>query len=384
MEGLEDISLPGEGGIPTATTAEELDKILGEQGSEEEFDIDENGNAKDRVPKPGTKKPAAKPAGEEEEEEEEGDLPKLGKGKKPVSQPAKKDGEEEGDEVDENADEDNYDNVIHYLDKKHGLGLNLTELPENLTREDEAELVSDLFQRVVKNADTKLRQYQEIEQLLEDDEVAALIQAKSEGKGLKDLFVTFSQSAEGMTDEQLVFNDFKQRYPKFSETQINNMIAAQKKEGQFVDLAKAIREQRIEESTLSEKQREQREKQEALRAQQEYQQEVHQFSGFVNKVQKINDVSFTEDMKAEVLDFILKRDDEGKTQLDNALQSDVGVLRAAIGVILLDKLMSANASVMRNKGKKDLFGKLLTKPVEGGGSQRRNGQDIPDDVFNLF
>jgi hypothetical protein len=300
-------------------------------------------------------------------------------------QPDQNKGKDNDDDDDNDTNQDEvYDNVIQYLDKKHELGLNVKELPKDMTREDEAELVSQLFEQVVTNAENRLRQYEKIEALLEDKEVAALIQAKSEGKGLKDLFSAYSQSAEGMSDEELVFDDLKKRYPKLSEAAINNMIAAQKEKNQFSEIAAAIREQRKEEEAQSIAQREENERKAKELEEQQYAREVEQFTGLVKKVAKINEVTFTEDMKSEVLEFAIKRDKEGLTQLDRALQSDVGVLRATLGIIMLEKLMSANTSKIKNQGKRNLYERLMTKPGEGTGSETRSQDDLPDSIFNQW
>lgn len=362
--------------VKDAHTEEELDAIL---NGTDNVDLDDEGNIIDK-----TTTPPKKTDDDSDDNDDDGELPKPGQKKqdKQQAQPASKD-EGKGEETTTDEDEQ-YDNVIQFLDKKHGLGLNLAELPANMTREDEAELVSNLFERVVNNANAHLRQFEHIAALLEDDEVVALLQAKSEGKGLKDLFATYSTSLDGMSDEQLVFDDLKKKYPKLSETALNNMIAAQKEKGQFAEIATAIREQRKEDEAKSAAQRAKQEEEEAARRQQEYQQEVQQFTDLVNKVQKINGVAFTEDMKSEVLNFALKRNEEGLTQLDVALQSDVGILRASLGIILLERLMGAQASVLKNQGKKSVFEKLMTKVPEGSGSARKTEEKIPDEIFNKF
>lgn len=365
----------GSENVKDAHTEEELDAIL---NGTDDVDLDDEGNVVEKVKPAATKSDNDK----DDDDDDDGDLTKIGQKKqeKQQAQPASKD----GDKGKTDGDDEQYDNVIQFLDKKHELGLNLAELPENMTREDEAELVSNLFETVVKNANAQLRQFEHITALLEDDEVAALLQAKSEGKGLKDLFATYATTPEGMSDEQLVFDDLKKKYPKLSETALNNMISAQKEKGQFAEIATAIREQRKEDDAKSAAQRAKQEEEETSRRQQEYQQEVQQFTGLVNKVQKINGVTFTDDMKSEVLSFALKRNEEGLTQLDVALQSDVGLLRASLGIILLERLMGAQASVLKNQGKKSVFDKLMTKAPEGSGSARKTEEKIPDEIFNRF
>lgn len=374
----------GSENIKDVSTEAELDALL---NGAQDVELDDQGNPIDKTQTPPTKPAGQKDDDDSDDDDDDGDLLNIG-GKKKTEKPQPAGAKPDGKKTDDKADnpDEQYDNVIHYLDKKHELGLNLQEIPADMTREDEAELVSQLFEKVVTNANAKLRQYEELEALLEDDEVAALLKAKSEGKGLKDLFTNFSATPEGQTDEQIVFNDLKKKYPKLPEATLNNMIATQKEKGQFTEIATAIREQLKEDETKSAAQRA-KEEENTRKAQQEaYQQEVQQFTGLVQKVQKINGVTFTDDMKSEVLNFALRRDNEGVTELDKALQSDVGILRASLGIMLLERLMGAQASVLKNAGKKTVFEKLFTKPGDAGsgGSARRPTEEIPDDMYNKF
>src|SRR5690606_37901180 len=152
--------------VKDAHTEEELDAIL---NGTDNVDLDDEGNIIDK-----TTTPPKKTDDDSDDNDNDGELPKPGQKQqdKQQAQPASKD-EDEGEETTTDEDEQ-YDNVIQFLDKKHELGLNLAELPANMTREDEAELVSNLFERVVNNANAQLRQFEHITALLEDDEVAAL------------------------------------------------------------------------------------------------------------------------------------------------------------------------------------------------------------------
>lgn len=360
--------------VGTITSAEELDALLDAQGAVE------TGTDGNPVVKPGGKDKAPT-------------APAKGADDKGQAQEGKDDlpGDEEEEETEEGKDGDddkveNYGNVVEYLNKKHNLGLNIAELPKDLTREDEAEIVEGLFERVVQGADARIRQYEEVQTLLKDDEVVALLKAKSEGKGLKDLFSQFVTTPEGMSNEQLVFDDFKKKYPKLADTAINNMIATQKEKGQFEEVATAIREQRKEDDTKSAQQRVQEEQTRVTQEKQAREQEDLIFTDLVKKVNKINGVAFTQDMKDEVLSYALKRDNTGMSELDKALQSDVGVLRAALGVFALERLMGAKSTVKVNKTNMTLMDKLFKKPGEAAskGGNAQHTEEIPDEVFNRF
>jgi len=304
-------------------------------------------------------------------------------------------GDGEGDDGNKDKDKDKpgeekqYNNVVEFLNEKHGLELNIAELPKDLTREQEAEIVSGLFEKTVKGAQNALKQYESIALLMEEDEeVRALIQAKSEGKGLKDLFTAFSETADGKTNEQLVFSDFKKKYPKLTDDGVNKMISNLKEKGQFDEVATAIREQSKEDETKSAAQRA---KDDEARIKQETEArkvEAQAFQQFVGGIKTVNGIPFTDEMKTEAFAYIFERDDEGVSPLDEALQSDVGIFRAALGIFFLERLLGANTSLQKNRAKKSVLDRLMDKPVEpGSGSGREtktNADEIPAEVFNRF
>lgn len=361
--------------VPLVTSEAELEALLDAQGAE---------GTKDDGSPDGNKAKAKST----EEDEDDDDLASIDKKKdkapKGKGQPTEE--EEEEEEEGDDIKNKNYGNVIAFLNDKHKLDLNLENLPKELTREDEAEIVSDLFEKVVKGADEKLRQYEEMQTLLEDEEVVLLLKAKSEGKGLKDLYTGFSTSTEGMTNEQMIFDDLKKKYPKLPEASINNMVATMKEKGQFDEFATAAREQRKEDDTKSAQQRLQEETVRAERQRIEQKAEDTAFEGLVAKVGKINDIAFTDEMKAEVLSFTLQRDAQGLSRLDHALQSDVGVLRATLGIVLMEKLMGAKASIKVNKENKKLVDRLFEKPSQAntGSGGNKEVEEVPDEIFNRF
>jgi hypothetical protein len=88
---------------------------------------------------------------------------------------------EDSSETSEVTDEE-FTNMVDYLNKEHDLGLNVNNLPSDLSREQEAEIVSNLFERTLDGVNRQLAQYQEIQKILDDEEVKNFIAAKSEGK----------------------------------------------------------------------------------------------------------------------------------------------------------------------------------------------------------
>lgn len=341
-------------GITTVTTEEELNRLL-------------DGDKVDTsTPKPKGKDDP-NPSG----------LPNLGEPNDGNTQDDKDDDAPEGD------DDKVYNNVVEYLNEKHKLGLNIEQLPADLSREQEGEVVSDLFEKMVTGANRALAQYKHIDALLKDEEIAMLIKAKSEGKGLADLFTTYSQSAN-KSDEQLVFDDLKSKFPKLSDETINSMVSSQKKEGKFAEMANAIREQNKENDLKSEQQRLQKEQADQALAAERMQEEVKAFQTLVTKVTKVSEVPFTDDMKEKVLGFVLQADDEGESPMDKALKTDVGVLRAALGMVLLEELMGARESISKNVSKKKIVDRLLLRPEVSNAAETNNRNEIPNEVFDRF
>lgn len=354
--------------IPTIQNEEELNALLGITPSKEE-------------PKPGEGKGAPK-----KEEKPAGGAFNTGKGK---GSEEGKEGEEEGEQGEEDGKEKSvteYPSLVHYLNDRHELQLNLEGM-DNMSIEQQAEAIDEVLVRMVNGVNSSMSEYQYIETLLADPEVNSLLRAKAEGKGLQDLYTQFSQTPLSLDDEQLVLKDFKTKYPKSSEEAIRGMVDALKKNSQFETHAKTLREQYQEEQSLSQAQAKQRQEAEAKARVETEARELKEFSDYLGTINDVYGVPLTPEMKQGITQVATVRDEEGLTYLDRALQSDDGVILAALGIAYMQQLIQNAGSLQGNRKNAKFVEKLFktTEKLQGGsqGSSQQEDQYDPA-LLNRF
>jgi hypothetical protein len=282
----------------------------------------------------------------------------------------------------------NYPTVLHYLNDKHELGLKLEEVKE-LSKEEEAEALDGLISRMVENTNAALQEYGYIEQLMQDPEIREVLRAKIEGKTLKDLYSQFSASPAGQADDALAMQNFKKQYPKAPEEAIQGMVDALKKSGQFEPFVKGLREQLIEEQSLNQKQQAEAEKKRLEEEALKEQQEVQQYAQYLETIPAVYGIPLTKEMKEAIFDITTSRDQKGFTRLDYALQSNDGLVLAALGIGFMKQMIANGASIQKNKSKGRVMDKIFPTPesLQSGGSGGK--QDPEEDIIksgaaNLF
>lgn len=280
-----------------------------------------------------------------------------------------------------------YPSLVHYLNDVNELGLNIDK-EEQFSPEQQAEIVSELYRRLVDGTNQALRQQQQefkdVAAMMTDPEFAELIEAKKAGKGLKDLYQKFAQSPISASDDALAVNDFKKRYPKSSEEAINAMVDSLKKSGQFDSFVKGLREQYEEDSRaaleLEKKTLEQRKIEDAKKAQQELQ----TYASYLGNLTHVHGVPITDEMKDTIWQISTQADENGQTELDRLLQSDEGTVLASIGIALLKDIVAGAGSLTGNRKNNKLMSKLFDSAdkLQSGGSGAKT--ETNDDDYKLL
>lgn len=382
--------------LPMVTTEEELKQLLGGEGSEEEPAA--GGKAKPTTEKKEKKvekkakditiigDPIKDDDGEEEEEEEEeeddddlANKKKKPEFKKPKGADADEDEEEELKPITE------YPSTLHYLNAKHKLNLNLEG--EKPSDEEQAEALDAVISKMTDGVNSALEQYDYIEQLLQDKEIRALLEAKQAGKGLKDLYGEFSQTTESLDNDSLAKKDFKKKYPRATDETIQGMIDNLKKTAQFDPFIKGLRDTIAEEqsSAAAEQTRLAAEKKKLDEVRE--QQELTEYAGYVNNLKEVYGVPMTKEMKQKVLRFTTQRDENGLTWLDHALQSNQGTVMAAIGIAYMKEMIGNSASLQGNRKNAKFIDKIFTDPgkLQGSSANRKEKEEEYDPaLLNKF
>lgn len=304
---------------------------------------------------------------------------------------------DESDESDENEDnqdqeefdeEKEYPTSIHYLNAKFGLNMNVKAVPANLTRAQEAETIAEMFDAVRNSARQEAESFKPILELLKDEEVATVLRAKREGKTLKDVFEAYTQSTEGMTDDQLVENDVRLRYPGAKPEFVKKFVDGMKATNEFETFVKDLRTQRKgEETSKAQLQLEQAKKLERENAALAVEEEKN-YTRFVQDIKHVYGIPVTPKMKQDMVKAATRRDNKGMTAIDYALQSDKGIALMALAITNLDTIIKSKKSVLKAQGKNSLFQTLIGDPKElqssSAGTSKHQSEEIPDDVINSF
>lgn len=373
--------------IPTIETAEELETLLeGSDAEDQDEDAEEEGESQ------GDEKQKAPVQKKEPKKEQQPEKQQKAEEKKEKSifnqeDPSVKKKEEDAEEEEEEPDEDkHYSSMIEYLNEKHALNLNLKELPPDLSREQEAEVISNILHRMTQGVNHALAQYSQIEQLLQDDEVRIVLQAKSQGKSLKDITAEYQKTIQGMSSDELVADDFKKRYPTVKPEIIAKMVDSAKKSGEFDEIAESIREARKAEEIESAKHRIELDKQQLAAKEQERQQNIHEFQQKLGAVKNVYGIPLDDQMRAEIFAAATQRNEQGLTYLDEALQSDEGILLATLGLLHLEKLINAKASIKANKRTKNFMDRVFdtAERLQSSSGKGKTDDDTDIELINRF
>lgn len=315
---------------------------------------------------------------------QEGEGEGEGKGKKPGAD-SDDGGEGEGDG--EGAQE--YPTALHYLNERFGIGMNLENLPEDINEGQVAEAIGDLMDRMTTGFNKKIEEQATVNEILKDKEVADFIEAKKDGKTLRDYAMAYATTAEGMDDEVLIRKDLKVQYPGMGDEKIDSIISGYKEKDIVGDMANAARQRMKANDQAAEAQR-QREKEIADKQDaQERARSVEELGTFLRGVNNVYGVPLTDDMRAQVFVAATQLDEDGDTYLDKALQSNEGLVLATLGILHLKQLIGGKRSIEGNKTVKKIIDNLFDDPANlqsGKGGHNDGGADdkLIDTLANQF
>ena len=376
-------------------TVETKDDYTGQGGVDMEYienedqlaqlmaDDDDKGGGADDDKEPA--KPAAKPAdksdisnfdlGEFEDDDPDDDKNKnkdKDKSKTPAGDASKKTDTEDDDDGINIGDENNdsqddtkqYDSVVHYLDDKFKLNMNLDTLPKDMDSKTANQIVGDIFSRLQDGLRVKLGEYEDVRTVLQDQEVKDFILAKQQGKTLKDFVQDFSGSTEGMTDEQVVREELKHNTPNATKEDIDELIEGYKTSKTLEKTANIMRAARKDREEKAETAAQAKADNDARLAEQQRDAEVANYNKYLGTVKTVYGIPLTDEMRKQVFAASTQQDANGLTYLDKALQSDEGVLLATLGILHMKQLISASSSTTKNRARKEITEKLFATPEQ--------------------
>lgn len=289
--------------------------------------------------------------------------------------------EEEGGEE----EEEEFTNMVDYLDKEFDLGLNIKELPAEMTREQEAETIAGLFRRMGDGFHAQLNEFSSLAAQLKDPEVALFLQAKREGKTLKDIAVQYNTAPASAPDDIVVSRHIKAMYPTMTDAEIQEEVKELREKNRLDKRAAAAREFFKAQDAAEVTRKEEERQKEAEKAEQEYAESVNTFGRFLQSTNKVYDVTITPEMKKRVFAAVTHRDAEGITEHDRVLQSEAGTFLSALGIYYMKELLRNRVSEKANKGKKSFVDRLTADPSKlQSGSEAQPEPDFNPELANQF
>lgn len=269
--------------------------------------------------------------------------------------------EEENSEGNEEQEEIKYPSILHMLNAQHELGLNLKD-DEIPTPEEQGEALSEIILKMTEGVNNALSEYAHIDELLRDPEVKRVLELKAQKKSLRDIVTEFAGTPQGQSDDELVINDFKKRYPKATSEMITSMVEPLKKNGQFAAFVTGLREQSADEQRSAADAAETKRKSDEQEQTYKDQQELDNYLEFIGNQTHVYGVPLTEQMKTKIVELTTRRDDKGMTYLDRALQSNEGTVLAILGITYMQDLMKNGASLEGNRKNAKFVNKLFQRP----------------------
>lgn len=281
--------------------------------------------------------------------------------------------------------DEEFNSTLDYLNKTHELGLNMADMPESMTREQEAEAISGVIERMVNGINSQVGQYEDVREILKDSEVASFISAKAEGKTMAEFVQQYAGTTEGMTDELLATDELKVKLPHLSEEDIASQVQSMKDRDKLEEFAGKIRTDR---QTLATQKAESDANAVALQQQEQQNAriaEVNDFGQFMKEQKDIYGIPLNTEMKEQIFGAATQIDKDGETYLEKALQSNEGVLLATAGLLHMQRMMKGYASLDVNQRKKSFMDTLFDSPdaLQSGSSEhKQEGFDM--DAANQF
>lgn len=291
-----------------------------------------------------------------------------------------------GEEDEESEEEEEFTNVVDYLNKEFDLGLAIENLPADMTRQQEAEAIGGIFRKINDGMRARLGEYSAIDNLLKDKEVALFLQAKKEGKSLKDIAAQYNTAPASAPDDVVVSRHIKAMYPTMTDAEIAEEVAELRTKNKLDKRATAARDFFKAEDARAATAKQAEEEQLLQQQEQEYAQSVDGFARFLHTTNAVYGIQVTPDMKKKVFDFVTRRDNEGITEHDRFLQSEAGTFLSALSHLYLKDLLRTKGSVKANKGKQEFVEKLFETPekLQSGSEAQIEPGELNPALMNQF
>lgn len=294
----------------------------------------------------------------------------------------------EGDD-DNSSTDDTYTpgDSLKGLNEKYNLGMNMDNLPEEFTVEEEVNTLSKLLDNRVEAFQNQLAELKNYDQLLEaDPELKTYLKYRSEGKGLKELFADLGGTAVYANEDVQVAKYFKEEYG-FGDEQIAEEIQKMKDAGVYDDRRKAIvdaavaKEEKATADAVAAKQAEEKAAADA------YEKQSLEYFQYLKEIKGFGEFKISESMKKDLFNHATKLDQEGYTTLERDVQSKENALKASLAIKYWPQIVKVLSTVANEKVKGDILENLFVddpSKLQSSSTRRKSDDQFSADIANSF
>ena len=263
------------------------------------------------------------------------------------------------------------------LNERYELKLNMENLPEGLTQEQELAAVRDIMDKRMSNQTEQLETLVNYDKIMEsDDEMKMFLKARADGKSLKDMFAEIGGQVQYTDDEFHMKAYFKDTYG-FDDEQIESEIQKMKDSGVYENnknkiVTAAKNREAVEQENARKLADAEIEKENQL-----YEQQISEYGKFLKETDGFGDFKFDGGMKKELFIHATKLGTDGFTTLERDVQSKENALKASVAIMYWPQIVKVLSSTASEKSKQTLLDQLAMSPTE-----LQSSSAPPVDAFN--
>lgn len=254
-----------------------------------------------------------------------------------------------------------FKNIPALLNQKYfGGKLNMDNLPEDLTREQEAEVVAGLFDKSMQQMQQNIKQYEEVDKLLQDEEVVEFLKYRKAGRSLKELV---ADKAAGTSGEALLVQELREKNPDWDDEDIQDQLELWKTKGKLDKFAQAAKERReVLEAEQIKTANATKAEQDRIDAEKR-QQDASRYQQFVAQQKEFAGLPLDEQMQQDLVTLATGINPKtGNVLIEDFLENDKHVMAASIGILFMDRFAKQLGTKKAGKQAASLVERLFDNP----------------------
>lgn len=250
--------------------------------------------------------------------------------------------------------------TLRQFAEANNVPFNEDQIPEDFTVDQEMDLLNKLNQQLLAKTKAAVEDANTLAQIYkEDQEVLDFLEARKQGKTLKDYVKEIADAPAYADADALVLKYYKEENG-FTEDEALDELQALKDKEKFNTKHQTVQKFYEQKAALAAEQAAEQERYEMEQQEQMRQQAIQSYQQYVAKQSKLGDFVLDDQIKQDLYEYATQPGQNQLTQLEQDLQSDENVLRASIALKYWDSIVSTLKNSSSSKAQLDLLGKLTT------------------------